>query len=199
MARSYSQGLEFLDNRKKVLAEALGKAFANLDNENDSLFVRIEFSSDKSGEYQLLLGTSEKEKYFEIQVRKDNQLQVAYRTQGNQSSILAPDAKGIITFKSKGALPVPKFGIQREVETGAFGFNFNLNFSSSFDEYVSESSKIMENSYLSTSKGRNALLDYIFRSKAIWLEPAKTVNGGTLYPISFYSNKNDNFSTSCKF
>ena len=196
LARSYSQGLEFLDNRKKVLAEALGKAFANLDNENDSLFVRIEFSSDKSGEYQLLLGTSQKEKYFEIQVRKDNQLQVAYRTQGNQSSILAPDAKGIITFKSKGALPVPKFGIQREVETGAFGFNFNLNFSSSFDEYVSESSKIMENSYLSTSKGRNALLDYIFRSKAIWLEPAKTVNGGTLYPISFYSNKNDNFSTS---
>ena len=40
------------------------------------------------------------------------------------------------------------------------------------------------------------MLDYIFKTKAVWLEPAKTVTGGTLYPISFYSNKNNNFSTS---
>ena len=47
LARSYSQGLEFLENRKKVLAEALGKALANINKENDSLFLRVEFSSQK--------------------------------------------------------------------------------------------------------------------------------------------------------
>ena len=196
LAKSYAQGLEFLDNRKKVLAEALGKAFENLNKENDCFFLKVEFSSDQHGEYQFLLSSSKKEKHFEIQVRKDNQLQVAYRTQDSQSAMLSPDTKKIITFKSKGPLPVPNFGIKREVETGTFNYNFNLNFSSSFEEYVTESSKITENPYLATSKGRDVLLDYIFKTKAVWLEPAKTVTGGTLYPISFYSNKNNNFSTS---
>ena len=196
LARSYSQGLEFLENRKKVLAEALGKALANINKENDSLFLRVEFSSEEHGQYQIILGTSKKEELFEIQVRKDNQLIAAYRTQVDRSSILAPDTKNILVFKSKGPLPIPNFDINREVETGSFGFNFNLNFSSSFDEYALEGSEIIDNPYLATSKGRDVLLNYIFRRKAIWLEPAKTVNEGTLYPICFYSNKNSNFSTS---
>ena len=195
-SNSYAQGLEFLDNRKKVLVEALGKAMASLDKETDSLFVTAIFSSQKMGKFHFLLGTSKKGKHFEIQVRKDNQLQVAYRTKENQSSLIGPDAKNIITFETKGALPVPKFTINREAETGGFNYNFNLNFNSSFEEFVSESSSIMENAYLATPKGRDVLLTHILKTKPVWLEPAKTVSGGTLYPISSYSTENEEVSTS---
>ena len=195
-SNSYAQGLEFLDNRKKVLVEALGKAMSSLDKETDSLFVTAIFSSQKMGKFHFLFGTSKIGKYFEIQVRKDNQLQVAYRTKENQSSLIGPDAKNIITFESKGALPVPKFTINREAETGGFSYNFNLNFNSSFEEFVSESSSVMENAYLATPKGRDVLLTHILKTKPIWLEPAKTVSGGTLYPISSYSTENEEVSTS---
>ena len=40
------------------------------------------------------------------------------------------------------------------------------------------------------------LLTHILKTKPIWLEPAKTVSGGTLYPISSYSTENEEVSTS---
>ena len=83
--------------------------------------------------------------------------------------ILPPDKKNIIYFKSSGVLPIPKFSITREIETGAFSYNFNLNFGSSFEEFIAEGSTMMDNAYLATPKGRDVLLSHILNKKAVWL------------------------------
>jgi hypothetical protein len=123
-------------------------------------------------------------------------MKVAYRTVEKKSAILAPGAEKIIAFESMGALPVPKFGITREVETGAFSYNFNLNFSSSFDEFIEEGSKITENAYLATAKGREVLFTHILKSKPLWLGPAQTVSGGTAYPIFLYDSDKETVNKS---
>ena len=121
---------------------------------------------------------------------------MAYRTSKGKSSILAPNSKEVISFMSTGAIPVPRLGISREIETGSFSYNFNLNFGSSFEEFVSKSSEIMDNSYVSTAKGRSVLLSHILNSKVIWLGVASNVNGGTSFPIFSYSQKEENTSQS---
>ena len=99
-------------------------------------------------------------------------------------------------FATSGALPIPTIGISREIETGSFSYNFNLNFGSSFSQFQNEASKIMDNAYLSTAKGRSALLSHILKKKVIWLGAAKTANGGTSFPIFSFSEQENKFSSS---
>jgi hypothetical protein len=193
-AKAYAQGLEFLENRKSVLAEAVGKAVSNLKSDTDALFFSAKFQTEKKDVYEIYLGTSQKDKHFEIQLHRGGKIIVGYRTVEEKSSILQPDSEKILSFESIGALPVPKFGITREVETGTFNYSFNLNFSSSFDEFVEEGSKITENAYLATSKGREVLITHILKTKPMWLGPAQTISGGTSFPISLYSNDEDQVS-----
>ena len=99
-------------------------------------------------------------------------------------------------FATSGALPIPTIGISREIETGSFSYNFNLNFGSSFSQFQNEAAKIMDNAYLSTAKGRSALLSHILKKKVIWLGAAKTANGGTSFPIFSFSEQENKFSSS---
>ena len=186
ISKAYAQGLEFLENRKSVLEEAIGKAVSNLKSDADSLFLSAKFLKQHKEVYEIYLGTSRKEQLFEIQLYRDGKIQVAYRTIGNTSSILSADSGNTLNFGTIGALPVPKFTITREVETGSFNYKFNLNFSSSFEEFFEEGSKIMDNAYLATAKGREVLLSHLLATKPIWLGPAQTVSGGTSFPISHY-------------
>ena len=194
--QAYAKGLEFLENRKSVLAEAIGKAVSNLKNDADSFFLSAKLPTEKQESYEIYLGTSPEKKHFEIQIHRDGKMKVAYRTVEKKSAILAPGAEKIIAFESMGALPVPKFGITREVETGAFSYNFNLNFSSSFDEFIEEGSKITENAYLATAKGREVLFTHVLKSKPLWLGPAQTVSGGTAYPIFLYNSDKETVNKS---
>ena len=59
--------------------------------------------------------------------------------------IFDPEAQNMVRFESSGALPIPKFSIIREIETGSFSYNFNLNFGNSFDELFREGASIMDN------------------------------------------------------
>ena len=187
-AKAYSRGLEFLENRKSMLTEAVGKAVSNLKNDTDALFLSAKFQTEKKGNYEIYLGNSREDKQFEIQLHREGKMLVAYRTDEKKSSILQPDSEKILIFESIGALPVPKLGITREAETGTFNYNFNLNFTPSFDEFVEEGSKIIENAYLATNKGREVLTTHILKTKPMWLGPAQTISGGTSFPISLYSN-----------
>jgi hypothetical protein len=44
-------------------------------------------------------------------------------------------------------------------------------------------SGILKNPYVGTSKGREVLVSYLLGSKPIWLGPAKSIRGGTSYPV----------------
>ncbi len=186
ISTAYAHGLKFLENRKSVLEEAIGKAVSNLKSDADSLFLSAKFLKQNKEVYEIYLGTSRKEQLFEIQLYRDGKIQVAYRTIGNTSFILSADTANTLNFGTIGALPVPKLGITREVETGSFNYKFNLNFSSSFEEFFEEGSEIMDNAYLATAKGREVLLSHMLSTKPIWLGPAQTVSGGTSFPISHY-------------
>ena len=80
IAKAYSQGLEFLENRKSVLAEALGKAISNLKGDTDALFLSAKLHTEKKDPYEIYLGTSQKDKHFEIQLHREGRVIIAYRT-----------------------------------------------------------------------------------------------------------------------
>jgi hypothetical protein len=196
ISESYSDGLQFLENRKTVLEDSIGKAFQNYSQEIEAFFIKAIFNSESGEDYVAYIGFSKITPFLEIQLYKGKEIQMAYRTSKGKSSILAPNSKEVISFMSTGAIPVPRLGISREIETGSFSYNFNLNFGSSFEEFVSKSSEIMDNSYVSTARGRSVLLSHILNSKVIWLGVASNVNGGTSLPIFSYSQTEENTSQS---
>ena len=195
-AKSYAEGLKFIQNRKSVFTDTIGRAIENFDKESDSLFLKVKFENSEKDSYLLYIGSSRIEERFEIQVHANNGIRAAYLTKGNECSILAPDTKEIFSFASSGALPIPRFDIVRETETGMFSYNFNLNFGSSFSDFVEEGSDLLDNPYLGTPKGRDVLLSHIFQNKPIWLGPASNVEGGTSFSVTSFSNENNEFTSS---
>ena len=196
LANSFSDGLQFIENRKKVLTEQIGAAFEQFDKGTDCIFIKASLKQKDEQDYEFFLGLGKKDPLFEIQIHKEGEIQLAYRYETTSSLILPPDKKNIIYFKSSGVLPIPKFSITREIETGAFSYNFNLNFGSSFEEFIAEGSTMMDNAYLATPKGRDVLLSHILNKKAVWLGVPEKVDQGTSFPILSYSENNNEMKDS---
>jgi hypothetical protein len=91
-AQSFANGIQFEENRKKLLLEAIGSAIDQMDSDQDSLFTKLNWAKeDKSGnrtQTVVFIGISKKEKKLEIHVQKE---QIPYslieQTMGNQTSI----------------------------------------------------------------------------------------------------------------
>jgi hypothetical protein len=103
---------------------------------------------------------------------------------GGNSDLFSAELKKSISFETPGVFPVPQFNIQRDVETGGFAYSFNLNFSTTQEKLIEEGTKLIENPYLGTAKGREIFLNYLTSEKGIWVSPAKNITGGTSYPLS---------------
>jgi len=73
--------------------------------------------------------------------------------------------------------------IIRDIGDGSFNYNFNLSFAPSFGKLTEEGTNFLKNPYIGTNKGREVLVNYLLSSKPIWLAPAKSIKGGTSYPI----------------
>ena len=112
---------------------------------------------------------------------------MGYQSSAGDSSLFGPDSDKIFHFDSPGTYPVPKLSINRDNLTGSFSYNFNLNFGSSFAEFLKSGSLLLENPYIGTNKGREVLWNYTLANKLIWLEPARAAKGGTTYPIAYLS------------
>lgn len=186
-ARDYAEGLESSSNRKKLFLEAFGKSFDLLSKEADCLLIEGQHTNtSESGDasnYRAYIALSSSRKSFEIQLLSNDQLQFAFRTDHEKASIITPGAKEQISFQSPGALPIPRFDIVRDISTGGFNYNFNLSFASSYPKLADEGDRLLKNPYLSTNKGREVLLNYLLSSKPLWLGPAKSIQGGTAFPL----------------
>lgn len=185
-AQSFANGIQFSENRKKLLLEALGKAFDQLSTDQDSLFATLNWNSESNKDsinYTAHIGISKEQERLEINVMRGNKTIFAYRTDEKNSSLFSSDLNQSIHFNSQGVFPVPQFDIKRDVETGGFSYNFNLNFSATQDKLLAEGTRLIENPYLSTSKGRNVFLTYLLSEKPMWMSPAKSVTGGTSFPL----------------
>ena len=186
-AHSYADGLQNSESRKRLLLQALGKSIDRLSEENDAFFIEAQWTPDeddeKSKPYQIYLGISQSNESFEVQLMKEEKLTFAFRTDARKSSIISPMAEQIISFQSPGALPVPRINILRDISDGSFNYNFNLSFAPTFEKLADEGASILNNPYFGTNKGREVLVNYLLSSKPLWLGPAKSIKGGTSYPI----------------
>ena len=195
-AKSFSDGLQSKKNRQTVLIDSLGKAFDLIDQERDALCLEVGYKTKQGENFKILIYFDKITPLMEIQVRKSEDLQFAYRSTKESSMIFDPEAQNMVRFESSGALPIPKFSIIREIETGSFSYNFNLNFGNSFEELFREGASIMDNAYLSTPKGRSVLLNHILEKNVVWLGVPKKVKQGTSFPILSYSEPKDTVSES---
>lgn len=185
-AQSLANGLQFVDSRKKLFLEAVERAISQLNQGHDSIFLELSWSNQKQGtsQYTAFLCASKEQKLFEILLKQDAKTIFAYRADHQNTALFSSELNSTISFKSSGAIPVPNFDIQRDVDTGGFNFKFNLNFAPDSDQLIAEGIKFLENPYISTNKGREVLLSYFLNQRAIWLLPSGPVNGGQAHFIS---------------
>ena len=106
-----------------------------------------------------------------------------YRTMDGESDLILLSLINPYHLKHL-VFSVPRFNVQRDVTTGGFAYNFNLNFSTTQDKLIEEGNELLDSPYLGTSKGREVFLNYLLSEKGLWILPAKNVSGGTSYPLS---------------
>lgn len=186
---SYANGLEFMENRSKLLLESLNKAFDKIDDDKEALYAKVSWTGSggdsKIKKFEAHMGISLKNQSVEFQFFGNDELYVAYKTSTNNSLLITPGAKEIVSFAGPGAIPIPSFSINRDISTGVFNFSFNLNFASStsFDKLIKEGENLLDNPYLGTSKGREVLINYLLRQKGGWLLAPQTIDSGITYPM----------------
>ena len=122
-------------------------------------------------------------KLFEIQVLRNEKPYFAYRTDNNSSSLLTPD-QTLHIFAEKGPYPVPLMDISRDSSLGTFNYNFNLNFGRDFSDFTKPILDMLDNSYVSTSKGREVLINYLIERKGLWISPPVSLENGTRFKIN---------------
>lgn len=186
-ARLYANGLEFSENRKKLLLEAIDKAINKLEESGDTLFLEASWKKssklNNSVNFKLFLGISSPRESFEIQLYSNQELKFAYRTDNEKSSVFSNASGKILDFETRGAIPTPKVTILRDPESGNFNYSFNLNFSPSFESLLKEVQSILKNSYIATTTGREVIFSHLLTQKAIWLGVPESISGGTKFPI----------------
>ncbi len=188
-AASYANGLEFAENRKTNLLGSLGKAMDIFEQGGEALQLEVEWSGDSATEgpvaLRVLLRISKPEESLEIQMYRNQEIYLAYRTTPKDAFLLLPSAREKISFAGPGALPIPTIQINRDTSSGIFNYAFNLNFASStsFGKLVEEAEKLVDNAYLGTPKGRQVMLGYLLTRKPIWLVAGQTINSGISYPV----------------
>ena len=191
-AQSFANGIQYRENRTKAVLKAVAEAMDQMEGFS-TLYVEIEWkdnSVESANTIRAQVGVSTIGKHLEIHVQKGGIPIFAYRTVEDKSSLFSTELNKSISFQTPGVFPVPKFDVQRDVETGGFAYNFNLNFSTTQDKLIDEGIKILESPYLGTSKGREVFLNYLLSEKGLWISPAKNITGGTSFPLSMLNPEN---------
>ena len=188
-ARDFSNGQEFEDSRKKLLLSQLEKAVSEINKPRDALFVRFRWASDADKSTNALdgyIGFSAPRNYFEFQAYRNEQPFFAYRTDASSSALFSKlaDEEINLRFTERGAIPVPTVDIQRDQEKGTFNYSFNLNFSKNYQDLLNQAGKTLENSYLSTSTGREVLVNHLISKKGMWFTPPAATETGTKFKMN---------------
>ena len=185
-AESLADGIKHKENRAKAVLSAIGGALDQMSG-HDALFAKIKIKSEDDSNFSEMLaqiGISIEKKHLEIHIEKNGKPYFSYRTMDGESDLYSAEFNKSLSFKTPGVFPVPRFNVQRDVTTGGFAYNFNLNFSTTQDKLIEEGNELLDSPYLGTSKGREVFLNYLLSEKGLWILPAKNVSGGTSYPLS---------------
>ena len=189
-ATDFSNGQEFEDSRKKLLLSQLEKAVSEINKPRDALFVRFRWTGDAdtttNSSLDGYIGFSVTRNYFEFQAYRNEQPFFAYRTDASSSTLFSKlaDEEINLSFTEPGAIPVPTVDIQRDQEKGTFNYSFNLNFSKNYQDLLNQAGKTLENSYLSTSTGREVLVNHLISKKGMWFTPPAATETGTKFKMN---------------
>ncbi len=192
-AKSFADGVEFEESRKKLLLSQFEKVFNEIIKPRDALYVRFAWKGageNNDGHVNGHIAVSVKSKYFELHAHRGVTPFFAYRTDANSSSLFLDGMEDGASFRfaEPGAYPVPTIDIQRDRERGSFNYSFNLNFSKDMDDLLDQSLKNVDNSYLSTSTGREVLLNHLMTKKGLWLTPPAATETGTKFQMNSLQN-----------
>lgn len=180
-ARSLNDGTQFGDSRKALLLEQLEKLYDRL--QTTSKYFLIEGSwihplQKKCLNFQI--GVDKEKEKFEIHFQQNNKAYFSYQISKDDCKIFMPSGKNI-SFTTTGVYPLPKVEIKRDSENGSFHYSFNLNFDPKFDIFLSQVVDNMKIPYLSSSKGREVLLNYLLKAKGMWLSQPASTDRGTVF------------------
>ena len=184
VAKSLHDGIQFGSSRKTLLLEHLGKLYDRWQQDADAFLVEGSWSQDDPlGKFDFQIGVDTKGEVFEIHIQQNKSSFFSYKVEPSQCLIKTPDGKNM-RFETGGAYPLPQMEIQREAEAGSFNYSFNLNFGRKFEDLVNQFSQNLDISYISTTKGREVILNHLFERKSMWLEPPASSERGTLFTIN---------------
>ena len=189
IAKSLQDGSEFGESRKSLLLEQIEKLFDRWQRGSNAFFIEGSWNHPNNEQKLLFaLGVCKDSQSFEIHFHKENQPFFSYKVEPDNCMILTPSGQKL-RFESGGAYPLPNVEINRETDSGSFNYNFNLNFGRKFEDLSSQMVENLEISYLSTTKGREVLLNHFFERKGVWLSPPASSNRGTVFNINMVDPK----------
>ena len=192
-AKSFADGVEFEESRKKLLLSQFEKVFTEIIKPRDALYTRFVWKEDgvnKEGQLNGHIAVSVKSKLFEFHAHRGDTPFFAYRTDENSSALFLDGMEDGASFRfaEPGAYPAPTIDIQRDRERGSFNYSFNLNFSKDMNDLCSQSLKTVDNPYLSTGTGREVLLNHLITKKGMWLTPPAATETGTKFQMNSLQN-----------
>ena len=180
------------------IRDRLEALYNRLNEKSDSIKTEAVWNVERNATViplRIFLGASASAASFEIQVLRNEKPYFAYRTDNNSSSLLTPN-QTLYTFSEKGPYPVPLMEISRDSSLGTFNYNFNLNFGREFTDFTKPALGMLDNSYVSTSKGREVLINYIIERKGLWISPPNSLENGTSFKINSINPVSPNPKTS---
>ncbi len=183
IADSMSDGTEFGESRKTLFLDQLQKLFASWQRENEIFVIEGSWNKEDSENGLIFkIGINKKAQSFEIHFQKNKNPFFSYKVDSENCQIFTPSGKNIL-FTKPGAFPLPKIEVKRDTDAGSFNYSFNLNFGKSFDEFAQQVSENIDISYLSTTKGREVLLNHIIERQGLWFSPPASSDQGTVFTI----------------
>ena len=82
------------------MIDSLGKAFDLIDQERDALCLEVSYKTKQGENFKILIYFDKITPLMEIQVRKSEDLQFAYRSTKESSMIFDPEAQNMVRFES---------------------------------------------------------------------------------------------------
>ena len=107
-AQSFANGIEFKENRKKLLLEALGNAFDQIGRSENNLFARIQWKNKEGEKTDAFIGISEEQKQLEIHVEIEGKPFFAYQTIQGKSRLFSSKFDSSISLTHQEFLLFPK-------------------------------------------------------------------------------------------
>lgn len=183
LADSMGDGLEFRESRSSLFLQQLEKVYDNWQREQDAFLIEGFWQPNHSGNpIEFHIGVSNVRQSFEIQFHQNKKPFFLYKITPEKSHLFTPSGRHLLYVK-EGAYPLPKIEISRDIDAGSFNYSFNLNFGREFQEFAQQISDNLDISYLSTTKGREVLLNHIIDRQGIWFSPPASSEQGTLFTL----------------